>query len=80
LPTPASALAKTLAVLAAGAGAEALRRALARLRLPPLALPHLERLVDLLGGMALVGAGLLLAMLVLELPLGMEPELVAWRG
>ena len=80
LSTPASALPKTLAVLAAGAGAEALRRALARLRLQPLPLPHLERLVDLLGGMALVGAGLLLAMLGLELPLGVEPKLVSWRG
>jgi hypothetical protein len=49
-------------------------------RLPSLPLPNLERLVDLLGGMALVGGGLLLAFLGLELPLGVEAEVVAWRG
>ncbi len=80
LPSAASGLPKTLAVLGAGAGVEALRRALAGLRLPPVPLPNLERLVDLLGGMALVGAGLLLAMVGLELPLGLEAEVVAWRG
>jgi hypothetical protein len=67
-------------VLAAGAGVEALRRALAGLRLPGVPLPDLERLVDLLGGMAVVGAGVLLACLGLELPLGVEAEVVAWRG
>ena len=80
LPGSASALGKALAVLAAGAGLEALRRALAGARLPSLPLPNLERLVDLLGGMAVVGAGLLLALLGLELPLGVEAEVVAWRG
>jgi multicomponent Na+:H+ antiporter subunit D len=80
LPAPASDLPKTLAMLAAGAGIEALRRALARLCLPPLHLPNIERLVDLLGGMALVGAGLLIAMLGLELPLGVATEVVSWRG
>jgi multicomponent Na+:H+ antiporter subunit D len=80
LPSPAASLAKTLAVLAAGAGVEALRRALAGLRLPGVPLPDLERLVDLLGGMAVVGAGVLLACLGLELPLGVEAEVVAWRG
>jgi hypothetical protein len=80
LPASASALGKALAVLAAGAGVEALRRAGAGVRLPSLPLPNLERLVDLLGGMALVGGGLLLAFLGLELPLGVEAEVVAWRG
>lgn len=80
LPAPAPAFGKALPVLAAGAGVEALRRALALLHLPPLPLPNLERLVDLLGGMALVGAGLLLAMVGLEMPLGLEAEVVAWRG
>ena len=80
LPSPAASLAKVLAVLAAGAGVEALRRALAVLRLPAVTLPDLERLVDLLGGMAVVGAGLLLAFLGLEIPLGVDTEVVAWRG
>ena len=80
LPAATSSLAKVLAVLAAGAGIEALRRALAGMRLPSVPLPDLERLVDLLGGMAVVGAGVLLTCLGLEIPLGMEPEVVAWRG
>jgi multicomponent Na+:H+ antiporter subunit D len=80
LPSAGGSLVKALAVLAAGAGVEALRRALAGLRLPVLPLPDLERLVDLLGGMAVMGAGLLLACLGLELPLGVEAEVVAWRG
>lgn len=80
LPASAGALGKALAVLAAGAGMEALRRTGAGMRVPDLPLPNLERLVDLLGGMALVGGGLLLALLGLALPLGVEAEVVAWRG
>ncbi len=79
---------KALAVLAAGAGVEALRRLLLRpapgLRLP---LPNLERLVDLLGALAMVGALLQLALLRLkplstELAEGAELALreVAWLG
>jgi multicomponent Na+:H+ antiporter subunit D len=66
--------------LALPASASALGKALAGVRLPSLPLPNLERLVDLLGGMALVGAGLLLVLLGLELPLGVEAEVVARRG
>jgi multicomponent Na+:H+ antiporter subunit D len=76
-PFPSTAaLGKGLAVLAAGAGVEALRRGLAR---PVTALgfrrrlrlPSLESLVDLLGALAVVGAGLQLLLLRLQ-PLSAE--------
>lgn len=73
-------LAKSLAVLAAGAGVEALRRLLTSLRLPAVRLPDLEKLSDLLGGMAVVGAGLVLVLQSGALPLGLEQEVLAWRG
>lgn len=79
---------KALAVLAAGAGVEALRRVLRRLA-PGLGLPlpDLERMVDLLGALGVVGVGLQLALLRLE-PVSAElaegTELVmreaAWLG
>ncbi|MGL6135632.1 MAG: hypothetical protein ACRC1L_15820, partial [Prochlorococcaceae cyanobacterium] len=69
---------KALAVLAAGAGVEALRRLL-RSPLPGqrLPLPNLERLVDLFGALAVVGAALQLALLRLE---PVNAELMALEG
>ncbi|MFO7628238.1 MAG: proton-conducting transporter membrane subunit [Prochlorococcaceae cyanobacterium] len=62
---PQGSLLKALAVLAAGVGLELLlelsRRAPAAW--PRLALPKLERLDDLLGGMAVIGAALMLVLL-----------------
>ena len=73
-------LVKSLAVLAAGAGVEALRRLFSSLRLPAIRLPDLEKLGDLLGGMAVVGAGLVLVLQGGALPLRFEQEVLAWRG
>jgi multicomponent Na+:H+ antiporter subunit D len=53
-------LAKTVLVLAAGLGLHRLLEPLRQDR--HLHLPDLERLPDLLGGMGLVGAGLLVAL------------------
>ncbi|MFM7674212.1 MAG: proton-conducting transporter membrane subunit [Synechococcus sp.] len=64
VPLKGSAWLKALAVLLAGALVELLLAALRRGRgtVLPQPLPSLERLPDLLGGMALVGAALLLAL------------------
>lgn len=83
-----AALAKALAVLAAGAGVEALRQ-LASRRLPPTALglrpsrlrlPDLERLADLLGSMAVMGSALLLLLWSRPASLGFEDVGVSWAG
>ncbi|MEO1003342.1 MAG: proton-conducting transporter membrane subunit [Cyanobacteria bacterium J06638_7] len=73
---------KALAVLAAGAGVEALRRAFCQLAPGVhLRLPDLERMVDLLGALGMVGVALQLALLRLE-PLSAELAVreVAWLG
>lgn len=75
-----AALAKSLAVLGAGAGVEALRHAIATLWRPAFTLPDLEQLGDLLGGIIVVGAGLVLGLVGSALPLGLEQEVLAWRG
>lgn len=71
---------KALAVLAAGGGVEALRQLARSRRLAGLRPPDLERLADLFGGMAVMGAGLVLLLLGWPEPLGMEAEVLAWRG
>lgn len=85
---PAS-LAKGLAVLAAGAGVEALRQMASRLRpataagLQPvrLRLPDLERLADLMGSMAVMGSALLVVLLLRRPTLvALEEAGVPWPG
>jgi multicomponent Na+:H+ antiporter subunit D len=87
-PGPA-AFSKALAVLAAGVGVEALRQLVSRLRPTSavgwqpgrLRLPDLERLTDLVGGMAVMGAALLLLLLWRRPTLvGLEEAGVAWPG
>jgi multicomponent Na+:H+ antiporter subunit D len=78
----AEGIGKALAVLAAGAGVEALRRLL-RVPLPGLRLPlpNLERLMDLFGALAVVGATLQLALLRLEpVTADLLALEVAWPG
>ena len=79
LADPAS-IAKAGAVLAAGGGIEALRRALAGRGSWPLPFPDLERLDDLLGGMAVVGVALMVALLTTGLPFSLPSEVGPWRG
>jgi multicomponent Na+:H+ antiporter subunit D len=83
------ALTKALAVLAAGAGVEALRQLVSGLRpatavgLQPgrLRLPDLERLTDLIGSMAVMGSALMLLLLWRRPTLvGLEEAGVAWPG
>jgi len=71
---------KALAVLAAGGGVEALRQLALSRKLPGLRPPDLEGLADLFGGMAVMGAGLVLLLLGWPEPLGLESEVLAWRG
>jgi multicomponent Na+:H+ antiporter subunit D len=73
-------LGKALALLAAGAGVEALRQLAGARLLRGLRLPDLEQLGDLFGGMAVMGAGLVWLLLGWPDPLGMESGVVAWRG
>jgi len=77
---PLAATGKALAVLAAGAGVEALRQLALRCRLAGLHLGDLEQFGDLLGGMAVMGAGLVLLLLGWPEPLALESEVLAWRG
>ena len=71
---------KALAVLAAGAGVEALRRLAMARSLPGLRPPDLERFADLLGGMAVMGAAVVVLLLGWPEPLTLESEVLAWRG
>ncbi|QVL54088.1 MAG: hypothetical protein KFB97_07235 [Cyanobium sp. M30B3] len=82
-PQPAGLVAaagKALAVLAAGAGVEALRQLAMVRSLPGLRLVDLERFGDLLGGMVLMGAGLVLLLLGWPEALVLESEVLVWRG
>lgn len=72
----AATLAKAFAVLATGAGVEALRR----LAAVSWRLPDLERLVDLLGSMALMGAALLLFLGRRPAPLELVEVGLPWPG
>jgi hypothetical protein len=74
------ALGKALAVLAAGAGVEALRQLGQARSLPGVRLADLEQFGDLLGGMAVMGAGLVLLLLGWPEPLALDREVLAWRG
>ncbi len=71
---------KALAVLAAGAGVEALRQLALSRGLPGLRPLDLEQFGDLLGAMAVMGAGLVLLLLGWPEPLALESEVLAWRG
>jgi multicomponent Na+:H+ antiporter subunit D len=77
---PLAAIGKALAVLAAGAGVEALRQLALTRGLPGLRPLDLEQFGDLLGAMAVLGAGLVVVLLGWPEPLALEREVLAWRG
>jgi multicomponent Na+:H+ antiporter subunit D len=78
--TNLNAVGKALAVLAAGAGVEALRQLAMARSLPGLRPPNLEQFSDLLGSMAVMGAGLMLVLMGWPEALSLENEVLAWRG